>query len=404
MNMKRRISALLTAAVMSAGASAAMPGYQADAAVQYQNILILGDGISSGRELEDGEAGYYDLIGEYAGGELTNLAVSGYKTSDLLAQINNVNYADTIKNADLICISIGSNDLLKPTQAYFNTLREEGELMMQTLWRIAREGDIRYHMGQLTSTLREPRTEAKENYTQIEIALRALNPDAKIIMQTLYNPFELSDKSYADGFSEFSRADYQDFLDYVTGLENQLNKAMRGLTSVEIAEVGDAFNGAGWAFVRSGQNDMYPSALGHAMIGTVILDMLGITGVSVDCITPGLEALPALDYMTMSEKAVTILNKYATPSSLEFGDVDGDRDITTYDAQIVLQTYVNWLAQGDVAFADIRYGSYRVADVDGDGTLTSSDAQCILQYYVNRIVGNTITWFELTGNPNAPDA
>ena len=40
-------------------------------------------------------------------------------------------------SADIICISIGANDLLKPTREYFNSFREEGETAMHLLQRLA---------------------------------------------------------------------------------------------------------------------------------------------------------------------------------------------------------------------------------------------------------------------------
>ena len=46
-------------------------------------------------------------------------------------------------------------------------------------------------------------------------------------------------------------------------------------------------------------------------------------------------------------------------------------------------------------------GSY-YGDVDGDGEITSADAQNVLMYAVEAMTGNQPSWKDITGNANAP--
>ena len=59
------------------------------------------------------------------------------------------------------------------------------------------------------------------------------------------------------------------------------------------------------------------------------------------------------------------------------GDVDGDGQITSTDARLVLQYYAGKISSMALNLV--------VADVDGDGTITSTDARLVLQYYAGKI-------------------
>lgn len=48
------------------------------------------------------------------------------------------------------------------------------------------------------------------------------------------------------------------------------------------------------------------------------------------------------------------------------------------------------------------YGEF--CDANGDGDIDSGDAQLVLNYYVEAMSGNKPSWYEITKNPKAPDA
>ena len=268
---EKQLSVLFAGTVLC-GMLAVMPTSAAD----QPSLLILGDSISSGDGLAAGECGYYDYVAECTGASLTNLAKSGSSTEDLLNLIDDTANQDAIKKADIISISIGGNDLMQPTREYFDSLKQDGESIIQTLKRVAKEGDPVKLMGNLTAKLRAPRQAAIANIPVIEEKLRALNPDAKIVMQTLYNPFEVK-QSYLDerGFSASDIKNYNTFMTYVNNNEKQINNAIAALETVQSAEVGAAFKSDSLIYDRVLQNDPHPTALGHALIAAVILDTIG---------------------------------------------------------------------------------------------------------------------------------
>lgn len=401
---KPRICGLLTALLVSMTAVSFTPAMQTSAA-DTQNILVLGDGISSGEGLEAGESGYAEEFAACAGGKLTNLAVPGYTTTDLLAQLNNAETAAAVKAADFISISIGGNDLLIPGEDYLRSLKQDGETMMQTLKRISKQGtnELANFMSGLTETLRTPRNTAKANYPLLEEKLRALNPDAVIVMQTVYNPYELSDSYFAKGgYTQSDIANFQMFLDYVSNNEKQLNNAIKALETVTVADVSEAFAGSAWLYDQVYDLDVRPSALGQALIASVVLKSTGVTGGSSGDITRAMENTLLTDYETIPADDLALMQRYAAPSAQKFGDVDNDGKITAGDSQYVLLGYLESLS-GNVPL--VSYGAMRVGRVAGGDAMTAEDSQMILLYYLeNVIAGNQVTWFDITGNPNAPDA
>ena len=112
-----RTASVLTACIMSAVCIATVLP-EATASAAEKKMLVLGDSISAGYGLANGELGYYDYVAEYGGYSMTNLAVSGDTTVDLLEVIAKDNTQKAVKDADLICISIGGNDLLQAVQGY----------------------------------------------------------------------------------------------------------------------------------------------------------------------------------------------------------------------------------------------------------------------------------------------
>lgn len=402
---KPRFGSLLTALLVSMTVIPFAPASQASAAA-IQNILVLGDGISSGVSLKANESGYAEEIADCIGGTLTNLAVPGYTTSDLLAQLDRADTAAAVAAADLISISIGGNDLLIPGEEYLRSKKQNGETMMQTLKRIAGEGrDVLIDFSsELTKTLREPRNTAKANYPLIEQKLRALNPNAVIVMQTIYNPYELSEQYFTNGgYTQSDMNNYRDFLDYITNNEKQLNNAMKALETVTIADVSDAFAGSAWLYDQVYDLDVRPSALGQALIASVVLDTVGVNGGSSAGITRAMENTLLADYPTIPEDDFALMQQYAKPSSQQFGDADNDGYITSSDAQYILAGYLEGIVGGVPA---VSYGAMRVGRVSGGQTLTSADAQMILRYYLEVVVAQKrgMTWYQITGNPNAPDA
>ena len=397
-HITKKLIAAFSAAVLSA---ASVPASVCSASGEKTNLLILGDSISAGYGLAAGEAGYYDYVADCVDGTMTNLAKTGYATADLISQLDDAACAQAVAAADIICISVGGNDLMQPAKAYFEEYAKEGESMMDTLRRTVKEQGAETIVTGLTRALRTPRSTAKGNYAVIGQKILALNPDAEIIFQTVYNPFEVPESFLTERkYSANDIKNYNDLLTYVTNNEEQLNNAMRDLAKndpdhYKTADVMAAFKSTGWLYNRILQKDVHPTLLGHALIAATVLDQVS----TAKALSSRLGSL--LQGMKISEyQAIPADDLAAMKSCGEFvkplrGDADLSGKVTNADAQAVVTAYASIVAGGkmeDLVSSVFLEG----ADVTGDNTIGAEDPQYILMYYVANYVSNQPTdWDEI---------
>ncbi|MGM0904878.1 MAG: SGNH/GDSL hydrolase family protein [Bacillota bacterium] len=89
---------------------------------------------------------------------LDNLGVPGYTSTHLVANINNTNIQESIKDAELVTIGIGANDLL---------------------------GALKLNPALVGSAI----VNVKNNLQTILTTIKQLNPNAKVYVMGYYNPF-----------------------------------------------------------------------------------------------------------------------------------------------------------------------------------------------------------------------
>jgi lysophospholipase L1-like esterase len=115
------------------------------------NIVTLGDSITRGIGDDEG-TGYVgrlktSLKKEYnQSSSITNLAVSGAKTTNLLTYLKKKNVKETIGTADIIVLSIGGNDLFpgadQLNQQFLKTYRPDEKTFksnLQTIFKLIRQ-------------------------------------------------------------------------------------------------------------------------------------------------------------------------------------------------------------------------------------------------------------------------
>ncbi|MCR5041401.1 MAG: SGNH/GDSL hydrolase family protein [Clostridia bacterium] len=170
--MKKTISLLL--AVLLACASAPL----AFAADTETNYLLLGDSITAGYGVSNRrEASYGRIVADTNGYNYTNLARTATDSFELLDQLKNGVYydealmttrsvAECVAEADIISLSIGAND-------YFDAPNTVS-LLVKALF-----GLNRRELDAIADTL-------YGNFCEIIDFIRAENPDAVILAQTLY--------------------------------------------------------------------------------------------------------------------------------------------------------------------------------------------------------------------------
>ena len=210
-------------------------------------FVVLGDSIAAGTNLPDKKRAYAWIVAGEKGYSLTNFARSGAESGQLLQRLEEEEeIRQGVREADIIALSIGGNDMLhadKPLPLLINVLK----------------GNY---------TWAQPALDAyRSNFDRIVGELRALNPDALLIVQTLYNPACAGSP--------------------LTGLEETydalllgVNDAIRANLSEQpgafvIADVAAAFRGqTGLIFIDT----FHPSAAGHAVIAAVLLDVIDENG------------------------------------------------------------------------------------------------------------------------------
>ncbi len=118
--MKKIVSAVLAAAMSITALSSASAVYAADTAAP-KGMVVLGDSIAAGG-LRKGSVAYNygDICGDYLGCKVSNYAVSGYDTSDLVKEIESFTDAQkkAVSDADVVVISIGGNDMMQSLSKY----------------------------------------------------------------------------------------------------------------------------------------------------------------------------------------------------------------------------------------------------------------------------------------------
>lgn len=161
--MKKKVLAFLLCAALLLGAMS-VSAFAADRPV----YLVLGDSIAYGSGLSNPrEAVYGKIVADTNGYEYYNYAVPGHTTGNLLRRMEDETVKEAITKADIINISIGGNNFLLGN---INGLLYDGIVKEDYARFDAIAEGFSADLGTVVGTI------------------RALNPDAAIILQTLYNP------------------------------------------------------------------------------------------------------------------------------------------------------------------------------------------------------------------------
>ena len=140
-----------------------------------------------------------------------NLAVSGQPTQSLILQLQNLD----LSKADIITISIGSNDILIPFKNIISTslgcMGEDPMNEVSDLFKQVQKNSLyaKYRLSRLMSILSNIsnndviRTSMEDIKTNIDFIIKKIkekNSFAKIILTNFYNPYECIDIQYAQQF------------------------------------------------------------------------------------------------------------------------------------------------------------------------------------------------------------
>lgn len=237
-------------------------------------VTFLGDSIAAGYGLdgytENGNYGcpdsYANILGKRYGKELGedipqemyNLAVSGDKTSDLIAHLETNDFAEALKKSDAVVISIGGNDLLG---VIFDAVEQLG-LSSET-------GKFNFDdinileavsaLMRLEEDINEALANFENNITAVAESV-AEKTDGDIYIQTLYNPLESFDSIQI----------LVDFSNEKIGRLNEIIKSSSAECGYRVIDVAAEFEGRNKELTRINSFDIHPNEEGHAVIAELV--------------------------------------------------------------------------------------------------------------------------------------
>lgn len=245
------------------------------------NIVAIGDSITIGYGLQNSSDLFVNKIAAQKNANLTNLAVNGYKSSDIYSVITSINNYETINTANTILLTVGGNDILQPVieKIEFNL-----DLMFEKDFADAELIEILTVSSQVVSdeTFKSELSESvnafNENFSNIVSALRSKNNSAQIIFQTVYNPAE----KWADTFAEPQQAIvvnelYNFFNGYIAQVNNQINNStLKNTYTYEVFDTYSAFqnNESSELLTNINNFDIHPNIAGNNVIYNGMITMI----------------------------------------------------------------------------------------------------------------------------------
>ena len=212
--------------------------------------VAFGDSIAAGYGLDSPAEAYPSVMAQTLGFRLQNLAKNGQTSTELKARIAGLSDAEkrAVAEARLITISIGGNDLIGEKNRQF--------VLTEALISVI-SGD--YTMSDEMAGIYET---LKENLTDSIAMLRELNPDAVILLQTLYNPYLTGSYTY-HGYNIGAQLDF-----YIQEINKIYAEVLAESGGFLLADVAEQMNGNSDYFYTT--FDFHPTAAGHAKIAEIL--------------------------------------------------------------------------------------------------------------------------------------
>ena len=253
--------------------------------------VVFGDSIASGFGLENfgslpsedlanknSTKNFANMLGAETGYAVKNFAVSGLDTAGLLSLLDGLTQPDcaeqlrAVESAELITVSIGGNDLLMPLVDYLNKQASDSTDAIAALVEVLSDAHSMRELSQLFAegVKRFAGEEGKEGeFLQVVRTIREYNPDAKLLVQTIYDP--LDGVLIMPGFLGNSIKEINDCI-RTSGQDGEL---------YTVADVAGAFkendNPSSLTYFSSQEHpyDVHPTEAGHRVIFQTLLEAGG---------------------------------------------------------------------------------------------------------------------------------
>ncbi|MBR3767329.1 MAG: SGNH/GDSL hydrolase family protein [Clostridia bacterium] len=237
--MKKALSVILS--VILAFTYLSVIAFAEEETVDY---LVLGDSIAYGSGLSNpSDAVYGKIVADTNGYNYTNYSVPGHTTANLISRLSNENVLQGLKEAEIISISIGGNNFL-----------------LSNLVGLMFDGIVKSDYSKMDEIAEGFYTD----FCKIMDIINENNPDAVVLMQTLYNPQSGTLREiYGEG-------------------QKRLNEMVAKYDAehpdeIIIVEVGAAL---GDDMDNFAADDIHPSAKGNEIIAVKVLEAIANAGLS----------------------------------------------------------------------------------------------------------------------------
>lgn len=151
---------------------------------QYGYQTQYGEGSNKHTVIVDGS--YTDLLMEelisvHGPGHVSakSFAHSGDTVADLMTKLTHEGVINAIKKADLVTVCIGANDVLQPAMTRINEYINAGDSALAEI-----SADVTAKLNTLNND------SASTSFVALFDALNRINPDAKYVFTTVYNPYK----------------------------------------------------------------------------------------------------------------------------------------------------------------------------------------------------------------------
>lgn len=241
---------------------------------ELKSLVLLGDSIATGCMLPDYEPGNnYSAplsFGNVLGAEFEsykNFAVDGRTTEELLNSLeaDDGELSKALSSADVIVISIGGNDFLQPMiTAILND--ETLDYMFEESGSELSDEDFRKALdASLEAAKAVDVSKTFDNISKCAARITEINPTAKIILMTVYDPFSGSEELKAA--SDVAR-------EKLTVLNFGLSSLGGG--NIGVIDVYAEFDGSAEKLTNISSMDIHPNSDGHYRIYRLLKRQLGI--------------------------------------------------------------------------------------------------------------------------------
>lgn len=237
---------------------------------EVKKITLLGDSITKGYGLSDEELNYGDYLGKFFNSDVDNYAVNGLTTEGLLEKLDESEIENSINEADIICLSIGGNDLLNIIEEAFKNFNSNGNLSSENSGNFNISAEfVESFIIDYSTAFGDASVKAGTNIEKIKNKIYEINPDAELVMQTIYVPFESSNENMNKILSPLKT--------FSSIFISTINNAVKEV-SPKTADINLKFSEKPYIYTNIDNFDIHPNYLGHMLIAEEIIQTLALSG------------------------------------------------------------------------------------------------------------------------------